>query len=337
MMKYFILSLLLSFLSLIAHAQDFQVDGIYYNVTSLADLTCEVSKVPENSAPYYGDIIIPATVSGLDRTFTVTGVGPNAFAQNYISDSQLLITSVTLPDCIETISVGAFASCRFTEFHFPSSLRYIGDSAFADTYLKNVILPDGVETLMDACFCGSRLETISLPNSLMELPINCFADCVHLKTLVIPNNVRKISGGAVARCEALESITLGKNVTDISRLYFCSDSPALKNITCLSTYPPKFFCEYSWVEEQPFSTQIYLNANLIVPQGSIDSFKSIAPWNNFQNITEKDFSGIELVDADKSRVIIYYNLSGQKSKRPFNGVNIIVYSDGSVRKSILSN
>lgn len=331
-MKFFFSLLFLS-LSLLSFSQDFEYNGIYYTVTSFADLTCEVSKVPDGSNQYFGDIVIPESVSGLDRTFSVTGIGAYAFAQNIISDSQPLINSVSLPDCIETIGVGAFASCRFSDLKFPANLRYIGDSAFTGSYLKNVVLPDGVETIADACFCSSSLETITLSNSLQNIPINCFADCANLKSLVIPNSVKVISGGALARCSALETLTIGENVTDISRIYFCSDSPNLKTIYCLNQYTPVFFSEYSWSVEKPFSTPVYLNTTLVVPTGSIERFKATAPWNNFQHIEETDFSSVDNVAIDYMKVpMLYFNTNGISSAVPSNGFNIVKYSDGTYSK-----
>ena len=333
-MKY-LLSLFLLCLASTSFSQDFQYNGIYYTVTSLADLTCEVSKVPEGSNQYSGDIVIPESVSGLDRTFTVTGIGAHAFAQNIISEGQPLINSVSLPDCIESIGVGAFASCRFTEMKFPANLRYIGDSAFTGCHLKNVVLPDGVETMEDACFCSSHIESITLSNSLTKLPFNCFADCINLKSLVIPNSVRVVYGGALGRCTDLESLTIGENVTDISRIYFCSDSPNLKTIYSLNQYTPVFFSEYSWVEERPFSTYVYLNTTLIVPTGAIDRYKSTSPWNNFQHLEEADFAGIEDVKFDGLNTpVLYFNVNGVSSREPLNGINIVKYSDGSYSKII---
>ena len=74
-----------------ASAYDFEVDGIYYNITSMADLTVEVTsngKYEEfydygyywkNTTPYSGHITIPSTVNYNNRTFEITGIGIAAF------------------------------------------------------------------------------------------------------------------------------------------------------------------------------------------------------------------------------------------------------------------
>ena len=50
---------------------------------------------------------------------------------------------------------------------------------------------------------------------------------------------------------------------------------------------------------------------------------------------ETNVTGVEAVDASQpARVVCYYNLSGQQSATPFEGVNIVRMSDGSARKVV---
>ena len=41
-----------------------------------------------------------------------------------------------------------------------------------------------------------------------------------------------------------------------------------------------------------FGDEIFMNATLYVPTGSIDAYDSVYPWGKFINIEEKDYSGI---------------------------------------------
>ena len=93
---------LLSFFSLAVNAADFVVNGIAYNAISLTDLTCEVTN---NSTLYSGDIVIPETVSYQNRTFTVTGIGKDAFSG--CGD----VTSLVLPNTLTYIGSNAFLYC----------------------------------------------------------------------------------------------------------------------------------------------------------------------------------------------------------------------------------
>lgn len=60
-------AMLLSFLTSLAY--DFEVDGIYYEVVSVPDLTCAIVK---GDVEYAGDFVIPSEVVYNGRTLTVT-------------------------------------------------------------------------------------------------------------------------------------------------------------------------------------------------------------------------------------------------------------------------
>ena len=70
--------------SFTASAHDFEVDGIYYNITSETDLTVEVTYrggyYDEYSNEYSGAITIPSVVTYNGKTYSVTEIEFAAFA-----------------------------------------------------------------------------------------------------------------------------------------------------------------------------------------------------------------------------------------------------------------
>ena len=103
-------------------AYDFAVDGIYYNVVSLPDLTCAVTK---GDMDYSGDITIPEQVTYNGRTLTVTSIGDRAFS------SCSGLTSVNIPNSVTSIGYGAFLGCTgLTSVIIPNSVTSIDNSAF---------------------------------------------------------------------------------------------------------------------------------------------------------------------------------------------------------------
>ncbi|MDE5888164.1 MAG: leucine-rich repeat domain-containing protein, partial [Muribaculaceae bacterium] len=95
-----IVAFVLSFFS--ASAYDFEVNGIYYTVTDLPNLECEVVS---GDTEYEGEVIIPSTVTFNSKTLTVVGIVYGAFS------GCSSLTSVTIPDSVTSIRNSAFYGC----------------------------------------------------------------------------------------------------------------------------------------------------------------------------------------------------------------------------------
>jgi hypothetical protein len=95
------LPVLLCIVSLSASAHNFEVDGIYYNITSSTDLTVAVtyrgSYELDYSNEYSGQVSIPETVAYNEKTYRVTSIGGYAFRE--CSG----LTSVTIPNSVTIV------------------------------------------------------------------------------------------------------------------------------------------------------------------------------------------------------------------------------------------
>ena len=119
-------------------AYDFTVYGLYYNIVSLEDLTCEIT-YGDNGNKYSGDIIIPETVTYNNKTLTVVGIGSNTFYEC----SKL--SSVIIPKTVTYIDNSAFEHCiAITSITIPSSVTFIGKKAFGECKNLNDIIENGV-------------------------------------------------------------------------------------------------------------------------------------------------------------------------------------------------
>ena len=77
---------------------------------------------------------------------------------------------------------------------------------------------------------------------------------------------------------------------------------------------------------------------LYVPKGSKKAYLAKSPWNKFKNIEEyEDADGIEDVGVGKgsATIISRSNMNGQRITTPQKGVNILHYSDGTVKKVLV--
>ena len=91
-----------------ASAEDFSVDGIYYNITNSKKLTVAVTYQGNSSSSYHeysGDVVIPETVTYASKTYAVTRIGSDAFYG-------CSLTSVTIPNSVTSIGGYAFYYCN---------------------------------------------------------------------------------------------------------------------------------------------------------------------------------------------------------------------------------
>ena len=206
----------LSFLS--ASAYDFEVDGLYYTVTDLPNLKCEV--VSGNSK-YEGEVIIPSTVTFNFQTFTVVGIGSYAF--HFCSS----LTSVTISDSVTSIGDRAFYGCSsLMSVMIPISVTSIGEAAFSGcSSLTSVKIPDSVTSIGNWAFAGcSSLTSVTIPDSVTSIGEYAFYGCSSLTSVTIGNSLTSIGELVFYGCSSLTSITIGNSVTSIGEyaLYCCS-------------------------------------------------------------------------------------------------------------------
>ena len=156
-------------------------------------------------------ISIPSIINGR----TVKEICKNAFEFKNL-------TSVTLPDTVETLQYNSFAWCsNLSNVTLPDSLKTINGFTGC-TSLTSVILPQNVENLYFAFWGCTGLTDITIPGTVNNLT-SSFSKCTNLKTVTIENGVEKIDSNAFANCTNLTSITIPATVTSINDTAFDND------------------------------------------------------------------------------------------------------------------
>ena len=231
--------------SLTVNAHDFEVDGVFYNITDSTELTVEVTYEGANKynpdSHYTGKIRIPDHVSYYGRRYTVTRIGERAFMN---CDS---LISVSLPESIERIEEFAFDGCRnLTEIKMPSKANHIGSGAFNSCkQLEAIRIPEGVTILYYTTFWNcNNLKSIILPNSLTTIENGVFVDCDSLSTITFPDSLVKIGNYTFGYCDALDSITIPASVTDIGTEPFghCNNLKSLQVVEGNPKYDSRDNC-----------------------------------------------------------------------------------------------
>ncbi len=307
--------------SLYASAYDFKSSGIYYNIVSSDELTCEVTYENNTSYnSYSGSITIPETVINSNKTYTVVRVGDYAFR-----DCSSL-AEITIPNSIISIGYYAFGHCSsLTEVTIPNSVTSIGNYGFYYCEsLTNVTIPESVTSIgYDAFSYCTSLISISLPNSLTEIGEYAFYRCSSLTDVTIPNGVAKIEDYTFEYCEKLSSVVLGSSVERLRGCVFrfCG---ALIKLYSLNQTPP--ICS-----TDTFSSNIS-KCVLYVPEEAVEAYSVAPAWRDFYDIQGIETNGIETLTPNGTEIVGYYGIDGKQLNTPQRGLNIVRYSDGTTNK-----
>ena len=227
--------------SITIYAADFEVDDIYYNITSDTDKMVEVTGgyyTPDDLEFYTGSVVIPSTVSYLGIVYNVTSIGIFAFADC------TGLTSITIPQSVTSIGYSAFEGCiglkkitiadgdntlsvddnsyyRALFSDCPLETLYLGrnlsrsdaHSPFSNNdELRSVIIGSSVTYIFDCAFAGcSGLTEVTIPNSVTSIGEETFKNCTGLTSVTIPNSVTSIGQYAFEGCTGLIDITVNSS------------------------------------------------------------------------------------------------------------------------------
>lgn len=133
------------------------------------------------------------------------------------------LTTITLPDSVETIGDNAFSNCdKLTSVTLGSGLKSIGNYAFNYcSALSSINIPEGVTFLGNSAFnhCAS-LESINIPGSVNTIGNSAFLHCTALEELTINSGVETIDASAFNNCTSLTSVSIPGSVKTIGNSAF---------------------------------------------------------------------------------------------------------------------
>ena len=221
----------------------------------------------------------------------------------------------------------AFYGCRgLTSLTLPSGLTSIGSFAFAGCYvLTSLSLPSGLTSIGDGAFYGCRgLTSLSLPSGLTSIGDQAFYGCSGLTSLSLPFGLTSIGSQAFRGCSGLTSLSLLSGLTSIGdgAFYGCSGLTSI----------------YVYAEKMPkLGTNMFDDCDakkctVYVPKGTYDDYW-LSEFGYFENIVEFEATGINnVVTSNDAKELSRYSVNGQRLSAPTKGLNIVKYSDGSVKK-----
>ena len=147
---------------------------------------------------------------------SITAIGDNAFRGKPIS-------TIAIPDCIETIGRAAFADCDdLVAVVLPADLEVIEDSVFLRCVaLNEIVIPETVTSIGAYAFEGCRkIADVNVPSSVTEIGGRAFKDCKSMQTISLEEGLTSIGGEAFVGCDLLTEIVLPLSLESIGTMAF---------------------------------------------------------------------------------------------------------------------
>ena len=296
-------------------------DGLITRQIKLDEAGTLPDKISESQKNLITNLKIVGKINGTDLKFIREMAGCDVNGKE--TDGKLSILDLSDAKIVEGGS--AYYSDRDDGFICTSNDK-LGDYVFFDcSGLTSLTLPSSVTKI--GCYALSNcigLTSLTLPSSVTEIGEHAFLNCRGLTNFTIPSGVTSIGTSAFFCCYGLISLTIPSSVTSIGGFAF-NDCSGLTSI-------------YAYMEKLPETgSNLFLgcdakNCTVYVPKGTGDAY-FWSSFGYFDKIVEFDAAGIDKVttSTDVEEVSRYY-LNGQRLVGPTKGLNIVKYSDGSVKK-----
>lgn len=256
----------------------------------------------------------------------------------YAADNDLITEQITielekagtLPDRIESSKKYKITNLKIIGEINGTDLRMIREMAGRTAESNST---DGKLSVLDLseakiveggdCYCIGFYNDYYTSNDVIG--DYAFEDCSGLTSLTLPAGITMIGFEAFRGCSGLTSLTFPAGITLIvdGAFYGCS---GLTSIYVYAKKVPK-------IRSNVFERVDAKKCTLYVPMGTRDDYRLSDFGDYFENIVEFDATGIDKTTTSTDvEEVARYSVNGQRLSAPTKGLNIVKYSDGSVKK-----
>lgn len=332
-----------------------------FRTVVLPNTIVEIGKEAFLGCEYLSTCDIPAKVQTIgDKAFNGSGlksvripgscrsIGKSAFGGN--------VSSLVIEDSSTPLVIGdaAFRHSDITSLVLPARVSSMGENVFYwCIYLKTVVINANMATLPKGTFEGSQLTSVQINGNVQEIGARAFYENNVLASVSFPPTLRSIGesafegsfwngttfngvlalpaglktiGASAFKDCGITGIDIPSTVTAIGAGAFVGSK--LRVVRCAAVIPPD---TASW---GLFDLDTYLNADLSIPVGSWEKYKTAIGWSSFDY--SKYSSGIGAVEAgsDDDLPAEYYTIQGVRVDRDGMPAGIYIERRGSVTRKV---
>lgn len=204
---------------------------------------------------------------------------------------------VVIPEGVEEIRNDCFFGCQLTSTSLPSTLLYIGESAFENSALTSIV----IGTQQSSASNSYAPKQTSSSQQSITIGAYAFGQCDDLKTVVLGSNISEIGSSAFS------------SFTSLTDVYTYSITPQAID---LWTFGNVF----------PYDGNPSCKATLHVLPGCKASYETAEGWSSFNEIIEDaQITGIRTTTSNTTASDdegCYYDLMGRKTNSQVPGIYI---------------
>lgn len=218
-------------------------DGAYYGSLRFLDISkasFEGNKIPDYAFfnpdiqkggietkcfLYIDEIILPDNIvefgkyafrytylTKMDIPQTLRKLGTGAFFVSNLPFDGRADSLFRLPEGIEEIPDSCFTgSVKGNTFHFPSTLKRLGDYNFSNCVIKSVTFPENMEEIGDHVFESTYIEKARFSGNCRKIGISFLSDCHFLSEANLPNDIDTVNA-CYLTSSLVEEIEIPSNV-----------------------------------------------------------------------------------------------------------------------------
>ncbi|MDE7437397.1 MAG: leucine-rich repeat domain-containing protein [Muribaculaceae bacterium] len=267
------------------------------------------------------------------------------------------LSELTLGEGLEYIPELMCYGCTKLYFlDFPSTIKEVRANAFSFSWLQIADLPEGCVKVGNAAFQLAPLHYIDMPNSLEEIGdlgfsitnaeyVKCGSGLKRIGAnglqsqkkaayITLNEGLESIGYRGLYGEENIKEITIPSTVTHIGDSAFII-TPLTRLVNLSKTpQPVKTMITGNPYNPYPQVKPIYDTCTLVVPNGCADAYRDADIWKLYEKIEELPGSGVEeaIEGKDGIEIVKIYGLDGVIRETLGKGVNICIFSDGTVTK-----